>query len=293
MNRKLSLLLLLAVLLLGGYIVYNRFFKPSPQNILANHELPTVQMTLGDQTFTIEIASTSHQMKIGLMHRDSMPQDHGMIFIYPNDQPLNFWMKNTRIPLDILFVDSDETIVSTHTMKPFDESGTSSQGNARWAIEINAGLVSKLGLKKGDKVRIPPKASGPISLANHDLPTVAMNIAEKPFILEVANTEIQRQTGLMHRDSMPQDHGMIFVFANDIPLSFWMKNTRLPLDILFVNSQGSIVSLHTMKPYDETLTPSEKPAKWAIELNEGIIAKLGLKKGDKLDIPAAARDSSQ
>lgn len=293
MNRKFSsLLLILAVLLIGGYIAYVQFFKPDSRQILANHDLPTVQMTLGGKPFTVEIAKTSHQMEIGLKYRDSMPQDHGMIFVYPRDQVLSFWMQNTRIPLDILFVNSDQTLVSIRSMKPFDETAVPSEEKARWAIELNAGMAAKLGLKKGDKISVPPEVGGPVLQGNQNLPTVSMTLASQPFTLEVASNEIQRQTGLMHRDSMPQDHGMIFVFKSDIPLEFWMKNTRFPLDILYVNSQGVVVSTHTMKPFDETFISSEGPAKWAIELNQGMIAKLGIKKGDKLQIPANAQTAA-
>jgi hypothetical protein len=118
-----------------------------------------------------------------------------------------------------------------------------------------------------------------------------MNIGNRPFVIEVARTNDEQETGLMKRDSMPADHGMIFVFSNDEVRFFWMKNTRFPLDILFVNAKGRVVSISQMKAYDLNTTSSIDPARYAIELNDGAAAECGVKKGDVLDIPTAARSS--
>lgn len=122
-----------------------------------------------------------------------------------------------------------------------------------------------------------------------NLPTVKMRIGSRTYVLEVARTHEQQETGLMKRDSMPEDHGMIFVFPSERILSFWMKDTRIPLDIVFLNSSGRVVSIHQMKPYDESSTSSDAPARYAIELNKGQATAAGVKPGDVLDVPAAAR----
>lgn len=124
--------------------------------------------------------------------------------------------------------------------------------------------------------------------AQSHLPTVTMQIGSKSFTLEIANTPGTREYGLMRRDSMPQDHGMIFVFDHEQRLGFYMKNTRIPLDIIYINAAGKVVSIKQMKPYDLTTTPSDAPAKWAIELNQGAAADAGAKVGDTLEIPSAA-----
>ena len=122
-----------------------------------------------------------------------------------------------------------------------------------------------------------------------NLPTVPMKLGSKTFTLEIANDSPEREKGLMRRDSMPQDHGMIFVFPQEQRLGFYMKNTRIPLDIIYISAAGVVVSVKQMRPYDATTVSSDGPAKWAIELNQGQAAACGVKVGDQLTIPEPAR----
>src|SRR5256714_14972538 len=95
------------------------------------------------------------------------------------------------------------------------------------------------------------------------LATVPMQIGSKQFTLEVADRTDTRTFGLMRRDSMPTDHGTIFVFKTEEPLGFYMKNTRIPLDIIYLDATGKVVSVKQMKPYDLSTTPSDAPAQYA------------------------------
>ena len=122
------------------------------------------------------------------------------------------------------------------------------------------------------------------------LPTVPFVIGSKTYTLEIASTTRVRNKGLMYRDSMPEDHGMIFIFAGETSQSFWMHNTRIPLDILYLDATGRIVSIHRMEAYDEHSTTSKAPAKYAIELNAGQARAAGTKEGDVLNLPPAVKD---
>jgi uncharacterized protein len=126
--------------------------------------------------------------------------------------------------------------------------------------------------------------------AKPGLPTVAMAVGSARFNLEIARTEDQREIGLMRRDNMPADHGMIFVFDGEEPREFWMKDTRFDLDIIFLDATGRVVSVKQMYKYDLSTTPSDGPAKYAIELNLGSARAAGVKAGDRLLIPAEAHD---
>ncbi|HWP40546.1 MAG TPA: DUF192 domain-containing protein [Tepidisphaeraceae bacterium] len=124
------------------------------------------------------------------------------------------------------------------------------------------------------------------------LPTIQLTLGNRTFTLEVANTDQTRQIGLMHRDSMPRDHGMLFVFADEQRRAFWMKNTRIPLDIIYLDAAGRIVAIKPMQPYDLSSVSSDRPAKYAIELNQGMAAEAGLKAGDVVTIPDTLADSA-
>lgn len=128
--------------------------------------------------------------------------------------------------------------------------------------------------------------------AQSNLAVVKMDLGGKEFDLEVANDRPKRSRGLMYRESMPSDHGMIFVFPREERLGFWMRNTKIPLDLVYINREGKIVSIHKLEPFDETTVRSEGPAMYAIELNRGTAEKLKLKPGDTIKIHADARKAA-
>ena len=102
--------------------------------------------------------------------------------------------------------------------------------------------------------------------------------------VEVAATEQARQKGLMYRMSLPENDGMLFIFEKDKRLSFWMKNTYIPLDIAYLSKNGIINEIQSMMPLDVSLTyPSKKPAKYALEVNSGWFKRNGIRPGMKLD----------
>ena len=101
--------------------------------------------------------------------------------------------------------------------------------------------------------------------------------------IEIAQTDYETQTGLMYRDSMAKNNGMLFIFKDEQPRSFYMKNTKIPLDIIYINSDKKIVSIQkNAKPMDESSLPSEKPAKYVLEVNAGFSNEWRLKSGDSI-----------
>ncbi len=101
--------------------------------------------------------------------------------------------------------------------------------------------------------------------------------------IEIADDEYKTQTGLMYRHSMAPNHGMLFIFPKEEPRSFYMKNTEIALDIIYVNSNKEITSIQkNAKPYDETSLPSEVPSQYVLEVNAGLSDTWNLEKGDKM-----------
>ncbi|MCF7561071.1 DUF192 domain-containing protein [Sabulilitoribacter multivorans] len=103
------------------------------------------------------------------------------------------------------------------------------------------------------------------------------------FDIEIADTEYETQTGLMYRSSMKPNHGMLFVFDDVAPRSFYMKNTKIALDLIFIDENHKIVSFQkNAKPLDEASLPSNVPAKYVLEINAGLVDKWAIAVGDSI-----------
>lgn len=109
---------------------------------------------------------------------------------------------------------------------------------------------------------------------------------EKSFSIEVADDASERSTGLMFRETMADDHGMLFVFEQTQPVGFWMKNTPMPLDLVFVGEDGIVRAIRQGEPFSEALITPGKPARFVLELKAGTAAKAGIVEGTDLRHPA-------
>jgi len=108
------------------------------------------------QMFQVELADTPELQEHGLMDRTELANDHGMLFVFPVEQTVSFWMHNTLIPLDIIFIKQDNTISQIHAMaKPMDDTPIPSGGMIKSVLEIAGGQAAAQGLKIGDKVETP------------------------------------------------------------------------------------------------------------------------------------------
>jgi uncharacterized protein len=116
----------------------------------------TIQTAGGPQKFAIELALSDAQMEQGLMFRRSMAPDAGMLFDFKSPTNVTMWMKNTLIPLDMLFLDSSGRIIDIHERAvPLSTDIIAGKAPARYVIELNGGTVARLGIKPGDQVTSP------------------------------------------------------------------------------------------------------------------------------------------
>lgn len=112
---------------------------------------------------------------------------------------------------------------------------------------------------------------------------IATDSTEIELDIEIADTDYDIQTGLMYRSSMEANQGMLFVFDDVSERYFFMKNTQIPLDIIYIDDNKKIVSFQkNAKPFDETSLPSNVPAKYVLEINAGLVDTWLLKEGDSL-----------
>ena len=118
--------------------------------------------------------------------------------------------------------------------------------------------------------------------APQKLPAVRLNAGMHLIQAELAQTPDQRGIGLMHRKAMGANEGMLFVFEQAGQQCFWMKNTLLPLSIAFLNDDGTVVNIESMKPQTLDGHCSAKPVRFALEMNDGWFAKRAIRPGAKL-----------
>lgn len=105
----------------------------------------------------------------------------------------------------------------------------------------------------------------------------------KSLEIELAKTDYETQTGLMYRTAMAENRGMLFVFNQEAYHSFYMRNTIIPLDIIYINKDMEIVSFaKNAKPFDETSLPSGQPVQYVLEVNAGMMDKWNVEVGDKI-----------
>ncbi|AJR03683.1 DUF192 domain-containing protein [Siansivirga zeaxanthinifaciens] len=120
------------------------------------------------------------------------------------------------------------------------------------------------------------KKEGELTIFKADSTTVNLDI-------EIANSEYETQTGLMYRDAMETNQGMLFIFPDETQRYFYMKNTKIALDIIYISGNKTIVSFQkNAKPFDESALPSTFPAKYVLEVNAGLSDAWSLRIGDRI-----------
>jgi uncharacterized membrane protein (UPF0127 family) len=117
--------------------------------------LETTTIGVGSVKLVVEVADDPLERSLGLMYRESLPEERGMLFVYPDEQPRAFWMKNTLIPLSIAFADAKGSIIAIMDMAPDDgRTHYRSPGPAMYALEVNQGWFQRNGVKVGSEIRL-------------------------------------------------------------------------------------------------------------------------------------------
>ena len=136
-------------------------------------------------------------------------------------------------------------------------------------------------------VLVVASAGAPATGAGLDSLEIATSTGRHAFQVEIADNDAARERGLMDRRYMAADHGMLFEFDREAPVSFWMKNTYIPLDMIFISRAGVVTSIVAdAEPLSERVIPSGPPCAAVLELNGGAAAAIGLKVGDKVRHPS-------
>jgi uncharacterized membrane protein (UPF0127 family) len=145
-----SYVIVFGLLLVGGFLIYDKFFSP-PSGVFSSSPLNTI---------TLEIAKNDEQRERGLMFRKTMPQFHGMAFIFEKMEEHPFWMKNTPLPLDLVFLDDKNVVVGViQHATPFSTQGITITKPSKVVIELNAGEADKLLVEPGKDIVFKPSRS--------------------------------------------------------------------------------------------------------------------------------------
>lgn len=153
MNRLPSAARLLPLLLLGAFLLgLSACGKSGTAGNVP--QLRVIPLEITGQTLQTEVALSPESQQRGLMFRDSLPEDHAMLFVFEAPRQASFWMRNTRIPLSIAYLDAGGAILEIHDMQPFDETSVrSSSQQVAFALEVNQGWFRRHGVIPGDLVR--------------------------------------------------------------------------------------------------------------------------------------------
>ena len=120
------------------------------ENSRAQPRLKTIKLYLGSAELTVEIADENHERQAGMMHRTTMPENEGMLFVFPYPHQSGFWMKNTIVPLSIAYIDPASRVIEIHDMQPGNTKPVESRSaRVQYALEVNQGWFAKNGIKPG------------------------------------------------------------------------------------------------------------------------------------------------
>ncbi len=127
----------------------------------AQNAMPQMELSIQKHALTAEVASNDANRMQGLMHRRILPENRGMLFVFPNVAHHGMWMMNTYIPLSVAFIDDAGTIINIEDMQPHTRDSHSATAPARYALEMNLGWFRKRGIKPGMKIEGLEKAPAP------------------------------------------------------------------------------------------------------------------------------------
>ena len=151
------------------------------------------------------------------------------------------------------------------------------------AIASPAKAAVRMGLFAGTTLALAACSNAESKLVLHT------DKGEFPFTVEIADDDAERAQGLMFREQLAPDAGMLFDYGQEQLTSFWMQNTLIPLDMIFVGADGVVKNIHVnARPLDTTSIPSKFPVRFVLEIPGGRSVEIGLKAGDRMDHPRVA-----
>jgi len=222
------------------------------------------------------------------------PYASAVLYAYPDAVSRSLPLRDPLgRPVEIVFLDAAGRVLVHHTaMLASRRTVFSSGGAARFIVFLRPGLVPPESIPPGTAVRLPASAFEdaeaefvPIT----DPPPVEIRVNGVPIRVEVAETRDQRLRGMMYRNHVPDGTGMLFVYREEKVLSYWMINTRVSLDIAYIDRDRVIQKICRLAPNDLVGQSSESPVMMALEVPGGWFRRHGIEAGGRLELPDSLR----
>jgi hypothetical protein len=247
--------------------------------------LPT--MSLGSSRPQVRILATRLERRDALLRFGPAEPFVPLLLAYPEDRIQHLYSRGVPRAFDLVFVSKGGVVVEQARLPRNSLEGVTSSKPAAYVLVLAEGGWSAGGMQVGQSVTLPPvgEPQGLWSLGFEGKPDVVH--------VEAALTADEWSRGLMYRAAMSENDGMLFKYPDRRRHGFWMRNTRIALDIAFFNEDGRIVTLHAgMKPeQEEPRYESGLPVQYALEVNAGWFQKRGIRVGDRVLLPQDAKDA--
>ena len=220
-----------------------------------------------------------------LHNRAALDKEHAILCSWDRDRYLYSWSDGSRFGFDVAYLDEAGKVLQIGRVRPgrveLDEEGVASTVEARRALYLPEGTIESLSLAAGDSVSL----SGDLASAKPE-PMTTIKVGDKTVRVELSSSYMQRSRGLMHRQKMSKDEGMLFLYQKEKTspnLSFYMRNTYMSLDISYFNNAGHLVNVVSAERADDPAlrgagitAPANGPAQYVLEVPIGWFRENGL-----------------
>lgn len=216
---------------------------------------------------------------------DDVKDDDGMLFAFREAATQVPPTGNTVLALDIVYISPEFKVLNIEQGIPYDGQPKPSKGVAMLALEMKQGSTKRLGIVPGMTITVPDGIRRTNQLK--DLQRVKLTANSHPIQAWVMDDEPKRREGMMwlNLSEVADDDGMIFVFVQAKEQRFWMHNTVIPLDVIYIGLDKKVLNVQPGKSFDESALPSDGKAIYVLEMKQGAAKRLRIARGTAVDIP--------
>ena len=245
-------------------------------------------VTIGGKTLDVSVLATRETREFALWRADDDRPRKALLLRYPADRRPYLHTEGLERGYDLLFISSEGKIVDLQILPEGYSRGVTSAEPAADVLALPRGTLRTLDADIGDAVTLPKTETIE--------PLDAVTFKDKDGVEHSVSVELaylwnDRGRGLMWRTALSEDEGMLFKYPYEEAHSYWMRDTKIPLDLAFIRSDGTIRKIHrNMTPdTDKNHYPSDGNILYALEVNAGWLEKHGINEGDVLTIPERVR----